>query len=292
MSDKLHRFLFEEAAVRGELVQLDESWGEVLGRHDYPPRLRHLLGQTLAAGALLAATLKFNGSITLQVRGDGPVSLLVVDVTSERTLRGVAHWKGEVPEGTLREVFGNGQLAITIEPQDGKRYQGIVALEGDSLADAIDDYLQRSEQLATRMWLAADGEHAAGLLLQRLPRDKAASEAADEGWERLVALSSTITDEELLKLEEREILHRLFHEEDLRLFEAESMRFSCSCSRERVANALRGLGREEVMDIIAERETVDVNCEFCNAHYGFDAVDAERLFTSEEPEVEVPPTRH
>lgn len=288
MNDTLQRFLFDELAVRGELIHLDASWKAVLEHKDYPEPVRRLLGEALAATMLLSATLKFQGSLTLQLTGNGPVSMLVVEATAARTLRGIAHWEGEVPETGLQAMLGKGGLVITIDPGEGKeRYQGIVELTGDSLADALDNYLERSEQLETRMWLTVKGDKVAGLLLQKLP-----AESHDEdGWNRVSHLGETITSGELLDLEAMEVIHRLFHEEDVRVFESEPVSFRCSCSRGRVANALRSLGRAEVMDMIQEKGEVSVNCEFCNRNYSFDAVDVEHLF-SEIPSSPIPPTQH
>jgi len=298
MRDQLQRFLFEQAAVRGEVVQLGASWRAILERHDYPPAVREPLGHLYVAGVLLAATLKFNGSITLQVRGDGPINLLVVDCSPHHGddesgplyhVRGMANWSGEVPAGDLHSRFGNGNLVITIDPgKGGKRYQGIVELSGSSMADAIDNYLERSEQLPTRMWLVADEQHAAGLLLQRMPE---AGSGDDEAWHRITTLAATITDKELLELEQNEVLHRLFHEEDVRLFEPQPVSFHCNCSRERVADTLRGLGHDEVMGVIADEGAVEVTCQFCNRLYRFDAVDAEQLFVGQ-PQPEGGATRH
>ncbi len=289
MSDTLQRFLFENASIRGELVQLDASWKAALERHDYPQAVRGPLGEMMVASVLLAATMKFEGNITLQVRGSGPITMLVVDCTPHRVagdegatyhIRGMALWSGEVPEGDLRSRFGDGNLVITIDPGKGaQRYQGMVALTGSSLADAIDDYLERSEQLATRMWLVSDGERAAGLLLQRLPDEGKDADA----WDRVTTLAATVRDEELLQLEQQEVIHRLFHEEDIRLFDREPIAFHCHCTRERVADSLRSLGHDEVMDILKTEEKIEVSCHFCNKLYLFDAVDAEQLF-AEQPQ--------
>lgn len=298
MSDTLQRFLFERAAVRGEVVQLDASWKAVLERHHYPPAVREPLGQLIAASVLLAATMKFNGSITMQVRGDGPINLLVVDCSPHHGdeesgplyhIRGMANWNGEVPEGDLHGRFGNGNLVITIDPGPGsQRYQGIVELSGSSMADAIDNYLERSEQLPTRMWLFANQQRVAGLLLQRMP---GARSVDDEAWNRVITLAATITAQELLELEQQEVIHRLFHEEDKRLFEAQPVSFHCSCSSERVENTLRGMGYDEVMGIIESEGAVEVTCQFCNRHYRYDAVDAGKLFT-EAPHPGDSTTRH
>ncbi len=301
MNDSLQRFLFERNAVRGELVHLDATWREALGRHDYPPVVRDLLGQMMAASLLLSATLKFRGSIIMQIQGDGPVNLLVVEATAQRTVRGIAHWNGEVPAGGLQAKFGNGRLVITIDTVaggeqtqvagaaegSGVRYQGIVALEGEDIAAALDAYLERSEQLPTRMWLAADGTQAAGMLLQRLPGEAADSDA----WNRIQTLGATITGDELLGLPAQQVVQRLFHEEDVRLLEAEAVSFRCSCSAERVANMLRSLGRDEVNDILRSEGRVEVTCEFCNKRYGYDAVDVEQVFV-EQPQPPVRPTQH
>lgn len=287
--DSLHRFLFENVNVRGELVHLDATWREVLERADYPAAVRELLGQMMAASALLAATIKFQGSLTMQVQGGGPVSLLVVECSDRYSLRGLAHWEGELDAPrSLPELVGDGRLAITIDPGQGReRYQGIVALEGESLSHALDAYLARSEQLATRIWLTADEHTAAGMLLQRLPGEQPDADA----WNRVTRLGETITERELTGLPAVGILHRLFHEEDVRVFEAEPVKFRCSCSRERVVNMLRSLGSEEVDSIIEEQGAVEVHCEFCNQAYRFDPVDAKEIFAAATPH-EVSPTRH
>lgn len=288
-SDSLQRFLFEQAAVRGEHVRLDASWRTVLERHDYPPAVRDLLGELMAAAALLSATLKYTGSMILQIQGDGPIRLLVVEATSDRTLRGMAQWK-EIPEqASTAELIGDGRFVITIDPrEDGQRYQGIVSLEGASVSAMLENYLKRSEQLESRLWLAANAERAAGLLLQRLPGD---TDEDDDAWGRLTLLGATLKTEELLGLTGRDIIHRLFHEEDLRLFDADTIRFACSCSRERVVAVLRMLGHAEVQSILQEQGNVDVHCEFCNRRFTYDAVDAEQLFAAESGNP-ASPTRH
>jgi len=265
--------------VRGEIVHLDATWRAVLERHDYPEPLRTTLGELMAAAALLSATIKFTGSLILQVQGSGPVKLIVVECTSDQTMRATAKWDGELPAGGFRALVGNGRFAITIAPNDARQtYQGVVSLEGESVAATLEHYMASSEQLETRLWLASDPNQAAGLLLQRLP----GSSAADpDAWNRAVRLGETVTTQELLGLPARQIVHRLYHEEDIRVFEARVVSFRCSCSRERVVNMLRMLGREEVRSILQERGAVDVSCEFCNRRYAFDAVDAEQIFASE-----------
>lgn len=279
MTDSLQRFLFEGAPVRGEIVHLDATWRAVLERHEYPEPLRATLGELMAAAALLSATIKFTGSLILQVQGNGPVKLIVVECTSDQTMRATAKWDGELPSGGLRELVGDGRFVITIAPGDAKQtYQGVVSLAGDSVASALEHYMASSEQLETRLWLASDPTQAAGMLLQKLP---GSSDADPDAWNRAVRLGETVTTRELLALPARQIVHRLYHEEDIRVFEARVVSFRCSCSRERVTNMLRLLGRDEVKSILQERGAVDVSCEFCNRRYAFDAVDAEQVFAAE-----------
>ncbi len=286
--DSLQRFVFERSPIRGEIVRLDATWRAVLERRDYPLPVRDLLGELMAAASLLAASIKFDGRLTMQVKGDGPVGLLVVECTSRQTLRALAQWHGPVPVGGIRPLLGSGQLVMTIEPDKGERYQGIVAIDGASVAEVLEHYFARSEQLATRLWLAADDTQAAGMLLQRLPNP----ELHDvDTWDRAVHLGSTITRDELLTLPVRELLHRLYHEEDIRLFSGNPVSFRCSCSRARVESVLRMLGREEVRSILDERGKVEVDCEFCGSHYELDRVDAEQLFAAAHM-TDAAPTRH
>jgi molecular chaperone Hsp33 len=281
--DSLHRFLFENFAVRGKLVRLDSAWQAVLERHPYPPPVRDALGEALAASALLAATLKFDGMLTLQLRGDGPLKLLVAQCTSRMTLRGMATWSGEVEPGALSSMTGDGQLAVTIESEgDQHRYQGIVPLDGDTIAECLQSYFEHSEQLPTRLWLTVDERASAGMLLQRLPEERGSSIVDEDAWPRVVTLADTLTDEELLKLSNQELLRRLFHEEDVRLFEATPVSFRCGCSKQRVESLLRTLGQQEVRDIVAAHGAVEVRCEFCNKSYQFDRVDTAGLFAGDD----------
>ena len=275
-TDSLRRFLFEHAPIRGEIVHLDAVWQSVLERHQYPTVLRDLMGELCAAAALLAATLKLQGSLVLQIHGKGAVKLLVVECSGSLELRATAKWEGELEQGKLKDLVGDGRFVITLDPKDdNKAYQGIVALEGDSVADILQNYMTRSEQLDTRLWLAADGQHAAGMLLQKLPEQK--GQDAD-AWERAHHLAATLKREELLTLPSAELIHRLYHEEDIRLFDEQGVSFNCSCSRDNVSRMLKMLGREELDSIFAERAELEVFCEFCNQRYVFDAVDAEAVF--------------
>lgn len=277
--DTLNPFLLENTNVRGRHVDLEATWKAALRNTDYPLPVQGVLGELMAASLLLIGTLKIRGSLKVEARGEGPVSLVVVQATSEKTVRGLAHWKGPVPaEADLRELMGeSGYLVLTLDPsEEGQQYQGIVGLEGRTVAGVIEDYFARSEQLPTRLWLAADGARAGGLLLQRLP-DR---EGLDpDAWDRAVHLASTLTEGELLSLPSNDLLYRLFNEESVRVFDPEYVNFRCSCSAQRVANMLRGLGRDEVRDILAQEGEVRVHCEFCGKPYVYDAVDAEDLFT-------------
>jgi len=279
-SDSLQRFMFEHAAVRGEIVHLEATWKAVLERRDYPPALRTVLGELMAAAALLSATLKFSGSLIMQIQGGGPVRLLVVECGADLTMRAMAHWEGDLAEGAaLPELVGEGRFVITLDPKKGgQTYQGIVDLEGGSVATVLENYMQRSEQLDTRIWLAAGSHGAAGMLLQKMPDGP---EADKDAWNRAVHLGATVKPRELLDLSAREIIHRLFHEEDIRLFDSTPVHFGCTCSRERVANTLRMLGYDEVHSLLDEIGYIEADCEFCNQHYVFDVVDAVQVFASD-----------
>jgi molecular chaperone Hsp33 len=283
--DSLRRFIFEGLQVRGEIVRLDAAWRQVLEHQDYPPAVRAVLGEALAATVLLASTLKFDGTLTLQLQGDGPMYLLVAQCTNQGAVRGLAKWEGDTGGLSLAALTGDARLAITIERGAGKdRYQGIVPVAGESLADCLDHYFAGSIQVPTRLWLATGTERSAGMLLQRLPESvPGRRESEDDDWERLLALAGTLRAEELLGLGHRELLGRLFAEDDVRLFGEAPVTFACSCDRERVATTLKMLGRSEISQLIAERGLVEVRCEFCNRPYRFDPVDAEALFADTPP---------
>ncbi len=284
-NDALHRFIIEQSHVRGEIVRLDSTLRAIEGHNNYPQPVRQLLGETAAAAALLAATIKFDGQLTLQVRGNGPVNLLVVEATGKGTLRGVARHDEDVPDVGIRSLMGAGRLVITIDPGLGnERYQGIVALDETSLVATLQNYFSQSEQLPTRLWLAVDEFGAAGFLLQNLPARRPASALeVDDDWNRCVHLANTLTDAELLHLPVEHLLYRLFHQESLRLLGSSPVEFACRCSRERVNNTLKALGYAEVKQIQEDDEVVSVRCEFCDTTYDLDAVDIEHLFASAHP---------
>ncbi len=269
MSDQLRRFIFEDSDVRGEHVSLTQSYRDTLATHYYPPGVARLLGEFIAATSLLSATLKFDGSLILQVRGDGEVPLIMAEANANGELRAIAQGAQQAMSGDFQQLLGTGQLAITIDPKQGKRYQGIVTLDGGSLGHCLENYFRQSEQLATRLWLAADGERAAGLLLQELP----SRHADPQQWQHLSTLADTLSSDELLDLDAETLLYRLYHQDPLRLFDAKTVSFKCSCSRERIERALLSLDKREVDSILAEQGQVETHCEFCNRRYVFEAGD-------------------
>lgn len=294
MTDKLQRFIFENAAVRGELVELPDTWREVQARHDYPPAVRKLLGEMLSAAALLSANLKFDGMIVMQMHGDGPVKLLVVECDSDLHLRATAKLASGaiIPDqATLTDLVnlhGHGRFVITLDPKNkipGQQpYQGIVPLTGDSVATVIEHYMLRSEQLDTKLWLAANDHMSRGLLLQKLPKEGGTGAAVVddlETWNHAVTLASTLNTEELLSADVETLLRRLFWQESIRVFEPRHPRFQCSCTREKVGNMLLMLGQDEVESALKDLGSLSINCDFCGQHYEFDAVDCAQLFATD-----------
>lgn len=279
MSDFVQRFHFSESPVRGELVQLSDSVGAVLDRHDYPPRIANLLSEALAASVLLTSTLKFEGALILQVRGNGPLEALMVECNHRRELRGIAQlgesWTEACSVLPLSELVGDAQLVITIDPDNGQRYQGIVPFNSESLSACLEHYFEQSEQLPTRIWLAADGENAAGLLLQVLPGHDSGEDA--DIWPRLCSLTETVTAQEMLELPATELLYRLYHEETVELLQSDEVVFRCNCSRERTEQVLISLGEAELRDIVAEQGAIEISCQFCNQEYRFDGIDVEKM---------------
>lgn len=280
-SDISQRFMINDSGVRGQWTLLDASYQTVLAKHDYPLEIQAVLGEMMAAAILLTSTLKFEGSMTIQARGDGAVSLLNVECTHDHKLRAIARWDGDTTGMDFRTMVGQSTLGITITPLQGERYQGIVPLDGDNLSECLEHYFQYSEQLRTQIQLFHGNNRAGGLFLQILPTHsgiKIDPEVQKEEWERVTTLARTLTAEELLNLDCPTLLHRLFHEEVVQLFAPEPVMFQCTCSRQRTADALIQLGRKELEDILAEEGKVDVGCQFCNEHYLFDAVDVAMLF--------------
>ncbi|AAO09383.1 Hsp33 family molecular chaperone HslO [Vibrio vulnificus] len=278
-SNVLNRYLFEDLSVRGELVQLDEAYQRIISSKDYPAALQKLLGELLVSTTLLTATLKFEGSITIQLQGDGPVSLAVINGDNEQKIRGVARWEGHIADdATLHDMMGKGYMVITIEPKKGERYQGIVGLEGDNLEQVLEGYFERSEQLKTRIWIRT-GEHegkahAAGMLIQVMP-DGTGSE---NDFEHLEQLTNTVKNEELFTLPANELLYRLYNQEQVRLFEPQNVEFRCGCSRERSGAAIVTVDKNEIYDILASDGSVSLHCDYCGTTYSFDESDVNKLY--------------
>lgn len=281
--DALQRFVFDNTPIRGNIVHLNHTFNTALQHQHCPPVLRAALGELMAASALLAATLKMQGALVLQVQGKGPVKLLVVECTADLSMRATAKWASdssidELSAADFVSLVGDGHFVITLDPKDGSQtYQGIVPLEGKSISEILQNYMQRSEQIDTRIWLACDQQSAAGMLLQKLPDQP---EQDMDAWDRMGHLAETMRQEELLGLVPEELLLRLFNQEDVRLFEAQPVKFHCSCSRNSVSAMLQLLGQPEVESIIQERGNIEVHCDFCNKNYEFDKVDVEQLFIS------------
>jgi molecular chaperone Hsp33 len=291
-NDLLHRFLFDDCDIRGEIVTLGDSYREVLSHNPQVPAIRRLLGEFLAAVSLLSSTLKFEGRIILQARGDGPLSTIMAECNHHNSLRGIVRTHPDVElteelanHGSLQQLLGNGVLVITIEPQRGEnfggkleRHQGIVPMDADNLSGCLEHYFQQSEQLATRLWFVADNDTATGFLIQALPQQLITNSDDNlDKWETITALAHTIKPEELLELDHATVLYRLFNEHTLRLFEPKALHFACSCSRERSASALLSIGKEEVEELLVEKGSIDIDCQFCNQHYHFAADDVRIL---------------
>ena len=285
--DSRHRFILEKAQVRGVLVRLNSTWQEVLARAEYPPNVQHLLGHAMAAMPLLTSMIKFTGKLTLQARGSGPVTLLVVQGNADGGQRGLARWNVEPPASPLEKVFGDATLTIQIESSEGGDvYQGVVQVSGELLQDALADYFENSEQLPTRLWLACTEHEAAGFMLQQLPAEDAKGMQQQEteredDWHRVNLLAETIEQEELLEKNPERLLGQVFAEDDVRVFESEPLRFECGCSRERTAGLIAGIGYEEAIDILKQEGKIEITCEFCNSKNTFDSIDVETIFRSD-----------
>ncbi|GKW17656.1 33 kDa chaperonin [Pectobacterium carotovorum subsp. carotovorum] len=272
--DQLYRYLFENYAVRGELVTVNETYQRILTNHDYPAEVQTLLGEMLVATSLLTATLKFSGDITVQLQGDGPLKLAVINGNHQQQMRGVARLQGDIaPESSLKEMVGNGYLVITITPTEGERYQGVVGLEGETVAECLESYFQQSEQLPTRLFIRT-GQHegkqaAAGMLLQVLP----AQDADRNDFDHLAQLTTTVKADELFTLPATEVLYRLYHQEEVTVYEPQDVEFRCHCSRDRCADALMTLSDQDVNEMIEQDGEIDMHCDYCGTHYLFNSLD-------------------
>lgn len=291
MADQLLRFIPQTRGVRGAIVRLEQSWRTVVERHALPAPVRDRLGELSAAALLLSASLKFEGKLIVQIHGDGPVALLVVESDALGGYRATAKLRdanGIVADASLADLVnrnGRGRFVVTLDPgrehPDKPPYQGIVPFEGDTVAEVLEAYMLRSEQVPTRLWLAADAQYASGMMLQRLPDNRDADTERD--WEHTQILADTLRRPEMLQVDNETLLHRLFWQSPMRLLDQHACHFRCTCSRGKVATMLQMLGRGEVDEVLAERGLVEIHCEYCNAYYRFDAHQCESLWTPEEP---------
>lgn len=299
--DESSNFVFEHAPIRGSIVHLNHTYRQVLRHQNLPKILKQALGELMAASVLLSSSLKMQGVMVLQLQSKGALKLLVVECNSDLKLRATAKWDAslftaqaaEMQNITFAELALNGQFVITLDPTEGESYQGIVPIEGNTIAEMLQNYMLRSQQIDTSLWLHCDGENAAGMLLQKLPNVAQYDPSFQDfdAWNRVNHLANTLTNQELQNLAPAGLLTRLFAEEDIRLFDAKPTQFFCSCSKVKVGDMLRMLGVDEVNSILTEQGNIDVNCDFCNKHYAFDAVDATALFTSE-PVINISKSTH
>lgn len=292
-NDQMQRFIFSDTDIRGEIISLQDAYQQVRinnakAEQALPETVQQLLGEFLAAACLLSSSLKFDGVLTLQARGEGDVSVLMAESSHQKDLRAVVQLAEncdvDATAGkSLGELLGKGLLVIIIEPDKGERYQGVVPLDKPTLAENLEDYFAQSEQLNTRFWLRANEQRAGGLMLQALPQQVSDAATNAENWETVEALADTVKDEELLGLSHEDVLYRLFNEFDVRLFEQEAVRFACSCSRQRCESTLSNLGRAELEEIISEQDLITIDCHFCNQKYQFGPADVEQMFSSTPP---------
>ncbi len=275
--DFLRRFIFDKADVRGEYVSLRATWETIQDRRNYPPHVRSAIGEMTAAAALISATLKFEGILELQFKGTGAIQLMVVEVRNRKTLRATAKWSKDAGTNDQTTIFESGILAVTIKPDsDANTFQGIVETDNKSIEQALESYMEKSEQIATRFWLESNNQRVVGIFLQKLP----GGATSEEDWTRITALAETVTQRELLGLECSDLLFRLFNEETVRVFDKEKLSFECTCSDQKISSMLLSMGREEVWSILKERSSVDVTCEFCGKEYLFSEQGITKLFAS------------
>ena len=272
------RFIFDDMPVRGLHVRLENVWKHIVGQKHYPAAIRRALGELLATGALLSGNLKTDGTLIVQVQGQGRLKMLVVEATSDQTVRATARWDETADindEESLTDLLGgNSVFVLTLQPKDAEPWQGVVPLEGGSIAQMLINYTKRSEQLDTQIVLASSDDACGGLLVQRLPE----TEPDAASWEHVSTLVQTLTPEELTGLDAQHVLYRLFHETPPRVFDPESIEFACTCSRGKVSDMLLMLGGEEVGGVVAEQGSIQIDCDFCHAKYVFDETDVNALF--------------
>jgi len=281
MTDQLQRFLFDDFEIRGEIASADNSFNEIIKNHDFSPEVENVVGELLVATTLLTAMLKFEGKIAVQLQGDGPLKMAVINADQNLQVRGTARVEGDTTGLSFPELVGKGHMMITITPDDGERYQGIVDLQKESLSACIENYFEQSEQLPTRVILHANSAQtpqAAGILIQTLP---ATSESHEADFQHVTALAQTVKEDELYDLGHEDLLYRLYHEEQVRLFETQAITFKCSCSKERCLSSLASISSEEILEILKETGAIDMHCEYCAADYHFEVNDLQILLGDE-----------
>ena len=281
MTDQLQRFLFDDYEIRGEIATANNSFSEIIKNHHFSPEVAEIVGELLVATTLLTAMLKFEGKIAVQLQGDGPLKMAVINSDQNLQVRGTARVEGDTTGLSFSQLVGKGNMMITITPDDGERYQGIVDLNGDSLSACLENYFDQSEQLPTRVVLHAKSgpsAHAAGILIQTLP---ASSDNHDDDFQHICALTQTAKAEELYELTQEELLFRLYHQETVRLFEKQTISFKCSCSKERCLSSLASIAPEEILDILNERGAIEMHCEYCASDYRFEINDLQILLADQ-----------
>lgn len=281
--DSTQRFLFDDSDIRGERVLMEQSYRAILEDHAYTDAVKALLGEFICAAALLAGRLKFEGRLILQARSEGEVPVIMAECDHRYHVRAIARDAEQAHSGEFRKMLRGGTIAITIDPDKGQRYQGIVPLDGDNLAECLANYFEQSEQLRTRFWFASGASRCAGMLVQELPASESSDpEAREHSWEHVLHLCNTVSDTEMLDLDHEVLLHRLFHEDPVRVFPPQEVLFQCSCSEQRSLELVRSLGRDEVDDILADEGMVTIKCEFCNFEYQFDRKIIDGLFSEKQ----------
>ncbi len=281
MPDILQPCLIESANTRLSIVQMEQSWANVLARHEYPLHVAEQLGQMLASSILLRSKLKQGSSIILQIQGDGPIQTLVAQSNPKNTLRGLAKWQQDLnfnPSSSLEEIYGNARLVMTLV-NSKQRYQGIIELSGQRLSDSLEKYFSQSEQLPSSLQLFANKNRVAGLLIQKMPDDRELNQESED-WNRINLLTQTVSAEELLNLPAIEVIQRLYHQEDVRVYKQQNVYFNCSCSRQRIDTVLETMGRDSVFELLEEQGMITVDCEFCNQTYHYDQQQVEQLFVN------------
>ncbi|WP_028389132.1 Hsp33 family molecular chaperone HslO [Legionella fairfieldensis] len=276
-TDSLQPFMFEHANIRGQIVHIQDSYQAIINQHPYPPMIKYLLGEALASCLLLTGSVKFEGELSLQFQGDKRFPLLLIQCDNQLSLRGLAAYQENLETQDYAEAFIKGRMVLTINQYNQTQaYQSIVPIQSTSMSENLMHYFAQSEQVATKVWLAVGDERAAGMLLQLMPGQD--SMQREQFWEYAVQLGQTVREEELLDLDNEALLHRLYHETELRLFERRSVRFQCRCNEAKMKEILRVLGEKEANNLLKERGKIEIGCDFCNKHYSYDAIDMAMLF--------------